>query len=74
MGMYRELLRKEAKKAYKEHIKDMPKRNRMPFAAFYKQFKLVKSSNKDNEGPKVEEDFDVESVVNVNKIEEPNKA
>ena len=68
MSTSRDLLRIEAKKAYKMQTKGIQKRNRMPFAQFYKEFKKTKLAQKTIE-PAVEEDFDVSEVANVSEIE-----
>lgn len=71
MSIGREALRRAAKKVYKENVKDIPKRKRVPFSEFFKQYK---TSKKTNEVPDVEmlepesEDFDFENLVNVSEI------
>lgn len=66
----RDALRRKAKKAYKEATKDIPKRRRIPFSQYFKEFKNSKtqdqiiSSIPDNEA----EDFDFEDFINVNEI------
>jgi len=67
----RNLLRKEAKRIYKEQTKGVPKYKRIPFSEFFKQFKKSKSNSAINEQIKeVEEDFDFENFVNINNIDE----
>lgn len=63
--MKRDLLRNEAKKLYKEQTKGIPKKQRLPFAEFFKQYKILKV----REGAEVnaenqEEDFDFGELVN----------
>lgn len=73
MALSREALRREAKKAYKENAKSVPKRNRMPFSQFFKQFKKMRNTG---QTPEIEipdtypEDFDFENFVNVNQIDD----
>lgn len=64
----REALRREAKKAYKEACKNVPKRQRMPFARFFKDYKNTKSADHVSASPVEEEDFDFENFINVNEI------
>lgn len=67
----RTLLRQEAKKVYKEQTKNVPKRQRIPFSEFFKQFKKLKGSpgtSFDNGEDSVVEDFDFENLVNINEI------
>lgn len=69
MGLSRSLLRAEAKKLYKEQVKGIPKRQRLPFSQFFKNYLKVKSGKvPENELPDVPEDFDFEDMVNVNMI------
>ena len=67
----RDLFRRQAKKIYKEKTKEIPKNKRISFADFFKQYKH-KHEHPDHthtiETPKVEEDFDIGSLVNVNEI------
>lgn len=73
MSMGREILRREAKKIYKEQTKNIPKRNRIPFSQFFKEFCKVKRQtvNPDVELPDLDnEDFDFEKLVNVNEIDD----
>lgn len=75
MSVGREALRREAKKIYKEQTKNIPKRNRMPFAQFFKQFKKMRNQpvTPDVETPDLEnEDFNFEDLVNVNEIDDDN--
>jgi hypothetical protein len=69
----RTALRAEAKKLYKEQIKGIPKRQRLPFAKFFKQYKALKlnETNKDKtEESAITEDtdFDFDNIINVNEI------
>ena len=69
----RSALRAEAKRLYKEQIKGIPKRQRLPFAEFFKQYKALKL-NKTNENEIDESivtedtDFDFDNIINVNEI------
>lgn len=73
MALGREILRREAKKVYKENTKNIPKRNRIPFSQFFKQYKKTRNTG---QTPEVEvpetnpEDFDFENFVNVNQIDD----
>ena len=69
MMISREALRREAKKIYKEKTKGIPRRNRIPFSQFFKQFKKMKAAEKaaDVEVPQ-EDDFNFEDLVNINQI------
>ncbi len=73
MALGREILRREAKKVYKENTKNIPKRNRIPFSQFFKQYKKTRNTE---QTPEVEvpetnpEDFDFENFVNVNQIDD----
>lgn len=69
----RELFRQEAKKLYKEQVKKIPKKNRIPFADFYKKYKELKNNEHEHhhetDTPVSDtEDFDFENLVNVNEI------
>lgn len=67
----RNMLRYEAKKLYKEQIKaqGISKKNRMPFAKFFKQYVENQKRQKQVEpDEQVEEDFDFENMINVNEI------
>lgn len=69
--MNRDMLRAEAKRIYKEQTKNIPRRNRIPFSQFFKQFKKLKSKHKVDESapPTVEEeDFNFEDLINMNDI------
>jgi hypothetical protein len=72
MGLSRNALRNEAKKLYKEQIKGVPKKQRVPFSVFFKKYKKLKNEDS-GEKPEVvqnieEEDFDIENIINVNEI------
>lgn len=76
MSFGRDLLRAEAKKLYKEQVKNVPKKSRMPFAQFYKELKKIKLNKQQQETTAVPvvEDFDLENVVNVDNnvaVEQP---
>ena len=64
--MKRDLLRNEAKKLYKEQIKGIPKRQRLPFAQFFKQYKMLKAKESAgiNTSDQPEDDFDFGELVN----------
>ena len=65
----REALRREAQRIYKENVKKIPKRNRIPFAEFFKQFKKMKTQQHAAPvaAPTPEtEDFDFNEMVNLN--------
>ena len=68
MSVSRDMLRRQAKKLYKEQIKSVPKAQRVPFAKFFEHFKK-KGNLPDTINPEVEtEDFNFEDMVNVNEI------
>lgn len=77
MGLSRDLLRAEAKRLYKEQVKGVPKRSRLPFAEFYKQFKRMKAGKTVEEehdhthSHDTVEDFDLGQVAKINKVEDP---
>ncbi len=74
MSLGRDLLRAEAKRIYKEQVKGVPKRSRMPFAQFYKDFKKMKLNKQDTSAVPVAEDFNLEEMVNVDNnvtVEQP---
>ena len=76
MGLGRDILRAEAKKIYKEQTKSVPKKSRMPFAQFYKDFKKMKlnKQKQDTTAIPVAEDFNLEEIVNVDNnvtVEQP---
>ena len=76
MGISRVSLRKEAKKIYKEKVKGVPKKQRIPFPEFFKQFKALKSGKIDdiNVQDNTTEDFDFEDMINIDEdIEEENQ-
>lgn len=66
--MDRDSLRAAAKKVYKEKTKNIPKKQRIPFAQFFKQFKKSKQLEKEVK-PEVGEDFDFGDMVNVNDVD-----
>jgi len=61
----RSALRAEAKRLYKEQIKGIPKRQRLPFAEFFKQYKALKL-NKTNQNEIDESIFVYHSGVCIN--------
>lgn len=72
MSLGREVMRKEAKKLYKEQTKNVPKRQRVPFSKFFKHYRDLKLG-KETDVPDVEvapanEDFNFEDLVKVNDI------
>jgi len=73
MSMGREALRRTAKKIYKEQTKNIPKKQRIPFAQFFKKYKDAQKGNKapDVDTPDSEnEDFNFEDLVNINEIDD----
>lgn len=68
----RAILREKAKKAYKEQIKGVPKKQRVPFAQFFKQFKDDKAGKADTQVEAEETDFDFDNIINVNEISDEN--
>jgi len=67
--MDRDSLRAAAKKVYKEKTKGIPKKQRVPFAQFFKQFKKSKQLEKKVK-PKIEEDFNFNDMVDINDVDE----
>ena len=65
MSLEREILRAKAKKAYKEQAKGVPKKSRMTFAQFFKDYKKTKPSQEETPAEAIQEDFDLEKVINV---------
>lgn len=65
----RSMMRAEAKKIYKKQVKSVPKRQRMPFSDFWKQYKKM-SATKDelDTGTTKEEDFNFEDMINANEV------
>ncbi len=72
MSLGREVLRKEAKKLYKEQTKNVPKKQRVPFPQFFKHYRDLKMGKVSEELPvdigTTQEDFDLENMVNINEI------
>ena len=74
MSLSRDILRSQAKKIYKEQAKSVPKRQRLPFAKFYKQFvKMQRNPVEQDEvaaaaPTSTTEDFDFQDMVNVNAV------
>ena len=66
----RATLRREAKKLYKEQTKGISKKQRLPFAQFFKQYRDIKLGKTDVPEPEIEaeEDFDFDNIINVNEI------
>lgn len=70
----RSKLRAEAKKIYKEQVKarGIPKRQRIPFSQFFKQYLELQKKQKQVQEPEApvetNEDFDFENMVNMNEI------
>lgn len=63
----RTMLRQKAKKIYKEQTKNVAKKQRIPFAEFFKQYKKNTANtdiNIDTNSEQVPEDFDFDSLVN----------
>ena len=75
MGINRASLRRKAKLVYKEKTKDVPKKQRITFAEFFKKFKTMKSDDIDNidvHGD-TEEDFNFEDMINTDEDTEENQ-
>ena len=71
MKINRNALRAEAKKIYKQQVKGVPKKFRVPFATFFKQYreqKLKKQAEPEPEIESVNDDFDFENIININEI------
>jgi len=72
----RDSIRIKAKKAYKDQIKGVPKRTRIPFSDFYKRYKEVLAAHATQSEPQSDksapEDFDFESLVNLNEVSDDN--
>jgi hypothetical protein len=70
--MNRASLRAEAKKLYKEQTKGIPKKQRLPFAQFFKQYRAIKLGKVDDvtqaDIDAEETDFDFDNIINVNEI------
>lgn len=67
----RSMIRAEAKKLYKEQTKGVPKRQRIPFSEFYKNYIKLKSGKASTELPTdllEDDDFNFDDMVNVNMI------
>ena len=64
------VMRNQAKRVYKERTKNIPKKQRISFSAFFEQYKaaISKAPPQPTETP-IEEDFDISSVANVNELE-----
>jgi len=64
------LLRKEAKRLYKEQTKSIPKKQRLAFSEFYKRYKKMKNTDVEPEQveKQIDEDFNFENFINVNEI------
>ena len=72
MAINREALRKAAKKIYKEQVKGVPKKQRITFAQFFKQYKAQKSGKVDeiNVINDDEEDFDFDGMINLDTLKD----
>jgi len=74
MSAGRDMLREEAKKVYKENAKKYPKRQRLPFAKFYKQYKAAAKAKQNQQDMVPEQpqrpaqDFDFNDMVSLNNI------
>jgi len=75
-SLAKQILKNEIKKIYKENTKNIPKRNRIPFSEFFKQYRKLKAGQhgpvndemREHEAlPSIPEDFDFNEMVNVNK-------
>lgn len=70
MSFSKSVLRNMAKRAYKEQTKSVPKKKRISFQQFYKQYvKLHSTVSTPSDNVVVEEDFDVNTLVNVNSVD-----
>lgn len=79
MTINRAALRAEAKRLYKEQIKGVPKRQRLPFSEFFKRYRDMKFNKTDEPqlqeseellNTDIVEDFDFENIINVNEIDD----
>ena len=73
MSLSRDILRSQAKKIYKEQSKNVPKRQRLPFSKFYKQFVKMQRNPVEPETAvpaptPATDDFNFEDMVNVNAV------
>ena len=73
MSLSRDILRSKAKKIYKEQAKSVPKKQRLPFSKFYKQYiKMQRNPEQDEVAAAAPtpatEDFDFQDMVNVNAV------
>jgi hypothetical protein len=73
MSLSRDILRSQAKKIYKEQAKSVPKKQRLPFSKFYKQFVKMQRNPVEQEEvatapTPATEDFDFQDMVNVNAV------
>lgn len=69
MSIERSVLRNKAKKIYKDRIKTIPRKNRMPFPQFFKEFqKANQTANPIVETD--EEDFNFDDLINTNEIDD----
>ena len=65
------ILKQEAKKIYKTNIKNVPKRNRMPFGQFFKKYCEMKKAevthnHEEHDHEHESEDFNFDEMVNIN--------
>ena len=73
MSVGRNMMRDEIKRIYKERCKGVPRRQRMPFSEFYKQYKAAIASQTveephDHEHDHEDKDFNFDDMVNRNEI------
>ena len=68
MSLEKTLMKTQAKKLYHKLIKEnkTPKRSRMPFSAFFKQYCIAQKAQPQN--PAQQEDFDFADMVNTNDL------
>lgn len=76
----KQILKNEAKKIYKENTKNIPKKKRLPFSEFFKQYRKMKSQEAEQKQvvqPEAgAEDFNFDDMVNINRdlqVEEANQ-
>jgi len=69
MNIGRNIMREEAKKVYKREAKKYPKKQRIPFSQFFKKYKeAMKVKQVQEVGPKQEQDFDFNDMVQLNDL------
>jgi len=66
----RDKLRAAAKKLYKEQSKKVPRKQRMPFAQFFKNYTDAMNRPNPTDENETEEDFNFDDLVNMNELSE----